>query len=615
MHPATASTRQAGHARSNRRLVGGIAISVLLHALLLSLQFGVPGSDAGDGGPLSIVLAPAPLPLPALVPEMAPTVAAVPTPTVPTPVQPPPALPVAAVPPEPAPARGLQLVDLPPPPPPSSPPVKQIAAAPKPRPRRPAPVAPKRVLRDVATPVIAMEANPESEFAVAAPLPEVDAGPPPTVVEPLEAPEEVAASEIPILPEPVVDAEAERAERERALQQELALQREQEQARLAQAQAQVEAQRNAAEASRLAEQQQQQVQQQQQALRDQESLVQREQQAAAARDLAAQRAAQEAATQEALAQAQLQARQRAEDAAQRVVQEAAERQRSEELAQRRLTEERAREQAAERQRNEEIAQRRLAEEQARQQAERQRAEDLAQRRLAEERARQQAAEQARVDAERLARGAAEEAARQAAQRVHAQASGPAAGAGAGPAAGAAAAARTDGVGAGVGTGSGAGMQAGPGAMAGLPGNRARELLRGVTIPNVDASGLPRDRPAGNRRVVADGGERDAPLRLYVDSVRQKLERNAVLGGARLSLRDVRIDPLVSVSLRSDGSIDEITIVRSSGRANMDDAVRRFVRLNARYAAFPPNVAANFDVIEIRRVWRFAEGLKLVEEMR
>ncbi|MBD8632135.1 cell envelope integrity protein TolA [Oxalobacteraceae sp. CFBP 8755] len=584
MHPATASTRRAGHARSNRRLVGGIAISLLLHALLLSLQFGVPGSDAGGGGPLSVVLAPAALPVPA------PTVAALPTSIVPTPVQPPPALPVAAVPPAPAPARGLRLVDLPPPPPP--PPVAQIAAAPKPRARRPAPIVPKRVLRDVATPVIAIEANPESEFAVAVPLPEVDAGSPPTVVEPVDSPEEVAVSDMPVTPEPVVDAEAERAEREQALQQELALQREQEQARLAQEQA--ESQRNAAEASRLAEQQQQQQQvQQQQALRDQEALVQREQQAAAARDLAAQRAAQEAATQEALAQAQLQARQRAEDAARRVVQEAAERQRTEELAQRKLAEEQARLQAAERQR----------------------AEDLAQRRLAEDRARQQAVEQARVDAERLARGAAEEAARQAAQRLQAQASGPAAGAGAGPAAGNSAAARTDGIGAGVGVGSGAGMQPGPGAMAGLPGNRARELLRGVTIPNVDASGLPRDRPAGNRRVVADGGERDAPLRLYVDSVRQKLERNAVLGGARLSLRDVRIDPLVSISLRSDGSIDEITIVRSSGRADMDDAVRRFVRLNARYAAFPPNVAANFDVIEIRRIWRFAEGLKLVEEMR
>jgi len=591
MHPAPASTRHAGHVRSNRRLVGGIAISVLLHALLLSLQFGVAGGDAGGRGPLNVVLAPAaepvpaPLPLPAPVPDPAPTVAVLPTETVPTPVQPPPSLPVAAVAPAPAPARGLRLVDLPPPPPP---PVAQIAAAPKKRPRWPASVAPKRVLRDVATPVIAMEANSESAFAVAVPLPEVDAGPPPTVAEPVDAPDEVAVSEIPVPPEPVVDVEAERAAqealarraadaaREQALQQELALQREQEQAQLAQAQA--EAQRNAAEASRLAEQQQ--------AMRDQEALLARERQAPAARDLAAQRAAQEAATQEALVQAQLQARQ----------------------------------QAAERQRNEELAQRKLADEQARQQAaERQRVEELAQRRLAEERAGQQAAEQARLEAERLARGAAEEAARRAAvQRSQAQtsgaAAGPTAGATAGPAAGGgAAAARVDGGGAGV--GSGAGTQPGPGAMAGLPGNRARELLRGVTIPNVDASGLPRDRPAGNRRVVADGGERDAPLRLYVDSVRQKLERNAVLGGARLSLRDVRIDPLVSVSLRSDGSIDEITIVRSSGRADMDDAVRRFVRLNARYAAFPPNVAANFDVIEIRRIWRFAEGLKLVEEMR
>ena len=83
----------------------------------------------------------------------------------------------------------------------------------------------------------------------------------------------------------------------------------------------------------------------------------------------------------------------------------------------------------------------------------------------------------------------------------------------------------------------------------------------------------------------------------------------------ISAREVRIDPLVSVSLRSDGSIDEVTILRSSGRPDMDEAAHRFVRLNARYSAFPPNVAARFDVIEIRRVWAFADGLKLMEEMR
>jgi TonB family protein len=142
------------------------------------------------------------------------------------------------------------------------------------------------------------------------------------------------------------------------------------------------------------------------------------------------------------------------------------------------------------------------------------------------------------------------------------------------------------------------------------------MLRGLSIPNVDPPPAP---PAASsqatRRALADGRERDVPLRLYVDSVRQKLERNAVLGGARFSAREVRIDPLVSLSLRSDGSIEDVAILRSSGRPDMDEAVLRFVRMNARYSAFPPNVAARFDVIEIRRIWAFADGLKLLEELR
>ena len=46
-------------------------------------------------------------------------------------------------------------------------------------------------------------------------------------------------------------------------------------------------------------------------------------------------------------------------------------------------------------------------------------------------------------------------------------------------------------------------------------------------------------------------------------------------------------PIVSVAVRSDGSIDEVTILRSSGRADTDDTVRRIVHLDARHAAFRP----------------------------
>ena len=101
----------------------------------------------------------------------------------------------------------------------------------------------------------------------------------------------------------------------------------------------------------------------------------------------------------------------------------------------------------------------------------------------------------------------------------------------------------------------------------------------------------------------------------MDSFRQKIERNAAQIRMQLAGGPGRADPLVSVALRSDGSVDEVMIVRSSGRPDTDEAVRRIVRLNGPYAAFPAQVAARFDVIEIRRIWRFSETLKLLEEVR
>lgn len=106
-----------------------------------------------------------------------------------------------------------------------------------------------------------------------------------------------------------------------------------------------------------------------------------------------------------------------------------------------------------------------------------------------------------------------------------------------------------------------------------------------------------------------------PLRMYVESWRQKIERNGGLNFRRLIGERARIDPLVSVAVRSDGSIEDVTIIRSSGRTDTDDAVRRIVRINALYSKFPPNVAARYDVIEIRRIWSFDQVLKLIEEVR
>ncbi|WP_423709254.1 TonB family protein [Undibacterium sp. WLX3042] len=147
-------------------------------------------------------------------------------------------------------------------------------------------------------------------------------------------------------------------------------------------------------------------------------------------------------------------------------------------------------------------------------------------------------------------------------------------------------------------------------------NRSREQARGLDLlrgapplPRADTEERPR------RRSVLGSAEKDIQLRMYVDSWKQKIERNGNLNFSQTSRDKARGDPVVTVAIRSDGSVEEVTIHRSSGRADLDQAVRNIVRINARYAAFPPNIAAQYDVIEVRRVWNFDDGLRLLEELR
>ena len=69
-------------------------------------------------------------------------------------------------------------------------------------------------------------------------------------------------------------------------------------------------------------------------------------------------------------------------------------------------------------------------------------------------------------------------------------------------------------------------------------------------------------------------------------------------------------PLVTVALRRDGSVESVTFVLSSGVAEIDDAVRRIVHSLAPYPAFPPELARDFDVVEIRRTWHFDMAVRL-----
>jgi TonB family protein len=70
------------------------------------------------------------------------------------------------------------------------------------------------------------------------------------------------------------------------------------------------------------------------------------------------------------------------------------------------------------------------------------------------------------------------------------------------------------------------------------------------------------------------------------------------------------DPLVTVAIRSDGYVESLTFIRSSGVAAIDEAIRQIVDSQAPYPMFPPALAREYDVIEIRRTWHFDVAVRL-----
>ena len=64
--------------------------------------------------------------------------------------------------------------------------------------------------------------------------------------------------------------------------------------------------------------------------------------------------------------------------------------------------------------------------------------------------------------------------------------------------------------------------------------------------------------------------------------------------------------ILDVALSADGSINQITIRRSSGQKVLDDAAIRIVELASPYAPFPAQVRKETDILHITRTWQFLD---------
>jgi protein TonB len=94
---------------------------------------------------------------------------------------------------------------------------------------------------------------------------------------------------------------------------------------------------------------------------------------------------------------------------------------------------------------------------------------------------------------------------------------------------------------------------------------------------------------------------------YVEDWRQKIERIGNLNYPESAKGRLYGSLILSVVIRADGSVRQITIDRPSGHKVLDDAARRIVQMAAPYAPFPEAVRRDTDEIEITRTWTFTRS--------
>ncbi len=109
-----------------------------------------------------------------------------------------------------------------------------------------------------------------------------------------------------------------------------------------------------------------------------------------------------------------------------------------------------------------------------------------------------------------------------------------------------------------------------------------------------------------RRKWISASTRESKYAAYMEAWRAKVERIGNLNYPDEARRKRLSGALLMVvAIKTDGSVKDVSLRRSSGHKVLDDAARRIVLLAAPFARFPRSISKETDILYIQRTWRFS----------
>ena len=100
---------------------------------------------------------------------------------------------------------------------------------------------------------------------------------------------------------------------------------------------------------------------------------------------------------------------------------------------------------------------------------------------------------------------------------------------------------------------------------------------------------------------------------YEEDWRVKVERVGTLNYPPEARGRIYGNLRLTVSIKPDGSVESIELDRSSGLKVLDAAAFKIVRMAMPFAAFPPDIRRDTDLLVITRTWFFGQGDKIWTE--
>lgn len=102
--------------------------------------------------------------------------------------------------------------------------------------------------------------------------------------------------------------------------------------------------------------------------------------------------------------------------------------------------------------------------------------------------------------------------------------------------------------------------------------------------------------------------RASRLAPWLDAWRRKVERLGTMNYPMAARRTgLRANPVLEVSIRSDGTLEEAHVSRSSGHGDVDQAALNILKLASPFDAFPAALADTVHVLHFSYEWQFDSG--------